>query len=305
MDQISVLAPATVSNVVCGFDCLGFALDGPCDEMTVRLITEPVVRIFNRGDYDLPSDPEKNVAGAALLALMEKLGEPVGFEVEFVKHIKPGSGIGSSSASSCGAVVGANKLLGERFSRLELVDFAMEGEKVASGEKHADNVAPCIFGGFVIVRSINPLDIIALDSPPLFATVIHPQIEIKTSEARAILPREVPLKSAVKQWSNLGSLVAGLAQGDYALIARSMEDFIVEPVRKSLIPKFDEVKTASLAAGALGGGISGSGPSMFIISETKDTASAVEQAMRDVYSQTGIEFHTYVSAINPHGVKVV
>lgn len=305
MDQIKVLAPATVSNVVCGFDCLGFALDAPNDEMTIRRIDERVVRIFNRGDYDLPSDPERNVAGAALLALMEKLDEQVGFEVEFVKHIKPGSGIGSSSASSCGAVVGANKLLGERFSRLELVDFAMEGEKVASGEKHADNVAPCIFGGFVIVRSIDPLDIIALESPPLFATVIHPQIEIKTSEARAILPKEVPLKAAVKQWSNLGSLVAGLAQGDYGIIARSMEDFIVEPVRKALIPKFDEVKAASLAEGALGGGISGSGPSMFMLSETAETAGTVEAAMGKVYAETGIEFHTYVSKINPAGVKVV
>jgi homoserine kinase len=305
MDQIRLLAPATVSNVVCGFDCLGFALEAPCDEMTVRLIDSRQVRILNRGPYDLPSDPENNVAGAALLALMEKLDDQVGFEVEFVKHIKPGSGIGSSSASSCGAVVGANKLLGERFSRLELVDFAMAGEKVASGEKHADNVAPCIFGGFVIVRSIDPLDIIALDSPPLFATVIHPQIEIKTSEARAILPKEVPLKAAVKQWSNLGALVAGLAQGDSALIARSMEDFIVEPVRKALIPKFDEVKAASLAAGALGGGISGSGPSMFMLSETAETAQAVENTMHTVYSQTRIEFHTYVSAINPHGVRVV
>ena len=305
MEQISVLAPATVSNVVCGFDCLGFALDAPCDEMTVRLIDEPAVRIFNRGLYDLPSAPEKNVAGAALLALVKKLDKQVGFEVEFVKHIKPGSGIGSSSASSCGAVVGANKLLAEQFTKLELVDFAMEGEKVASGEKHADNVAPCIFGGFVIVRSIDPLDVIALDSPPLFATVIHPQIEIKTSEARAILPKDVPLKSAIKQWSNLGSLVAGLAQGDYDLIARSMEDFIVEPVRKSLIPKFDEVKAASLNAGALGGGISGSGPSMFMLSATKEKAKGVEQAMREVYSRTGIEFHTYVSKINPEGVRVV
>lgn len=305
MDQINVLAPATVSNVVCGFDCLGFALRSPFDEMTIRLTGSPQVKIFNRGDYDLPPEPEKNVAGAALLAMMERLDGNTGFEVEFVKHIKPGSGIGSSSASSCGAVVGANKLLGERFSRLELVDFAMEGEKVASGEKHADNVAPCIFGGFVIVRSIDPLDIIALDSPPLFATVIHPQIEIKTSEARAILPKEVPLRSAVKQWSNLGSLVAGLAHGDYGLIARSMEDFIVEPVRKALIPKFDEVKTASLRAGALGGGISGSGPSMFMLSETMEKAKSVEAAMQQVYSTTGIEFHTYVSKINPDGVKVI
>ena len=305
MNQISVLSPATVSNVVCGFDCLGFALDAPCDEMTIRLIDEPVVRITNFGDYDLPTDPEKNVAGKALLAMMDRLGGTTGFEVEMTKHIKPGSGIGSSSASSCGAVVGANKLMGERFSPVQLVEFAMEGEKIASGERHADNVAPCIFGGFVLVRSIDPVDIVRIDSTPLFTTVIHPQIEIKTSEARAILPKEVPLKSAIKQWGNLGSLVAGLAQGDYRLIARSMDDYIVEPVRKKLIPAFDEVKAASLAAGALGGGISGSGPSMFMLSETKETAQKVEQAMHHVYAKTGIEFHTYVSPINPHGVKVV
>ena len=182
------------------------------------------------------------------------------------KHIKPGSGIGSSSASSCGAVVAANRILGDRFSKLELVEFAMEGEMLASGARHADNVAPCIFGGFTLVRSIDPLDIVSIDFPPLFATVIHPQIEIKTSEARAILPEQVPLKDAVRNWSNLGAFVAALAKGDYDLISRSMDDLIVEPVRKSLIPKFDEVKAASLAAGALGGGISGSGPSIFMLS---------------------------------------
>lgn len=303
MPEIKLLSPATVSNVVCGFDCLGFALDAPCDEMIVRLTDSREVKIFNRGDYDLPSDPAKNVAGAALLAMMNRLYGREGFEVEIIKRIKPGSGIGSSAASSCGAVAGANKLLGGHFSESELVEFAMEGEKVASGEKHADNVAPCLFGGFVLVRSIDPLDVVRLDSPPLFATVIHPQIEIKTSEARAILPKEVPLKSAVKQWSNLGSLVAGLARKDYSLISRSLEDFIVEPVRKALIPAFDEVKAASLAAGALGGGISGSGPSMFMLSDTENTAKAVEQAMSDVYSRTGIEFHTYISKINPAGVR--
>lgn len=305
MRHISVRSPATVSNVVCGFDCLGFAVDVPFDEMTVRLIDEPTMRISELSGFGLPLEPERNVAGVALLAMMEKLGGDTGFEVEITKHIKPGSGVGSSSASSCGAVVAANHLLGDRFSKTELVEFAMEGEKIASGEKHADNVAPCIFGGFVLVRSIDPVDIVRIDSPPLFTAIIHPQIEIKTSEARAILPKEVPLRTAVRQWGHLGALVAALAQGDYGLISRSMEDFIVEPVRKSLIPAFDEVKAASLDAGALGGGISGSGPSMFMLSETEDTARAVERAMRDVYSRTGIEFNTYVSGINPKGVRVV
>ncbi|MBA2334163.1 MAG: homoserine kinase [Blastocatellia bacterium] len=305
MQEVRVLAPATVSNVVCGFDCLGFALEKPFDEMTVRRISERTVRIVNRDYFNLPTDPEKNVAGVVLLALLAKINADFGFEVEVTKHIKPGSGIGSSSASSCGAAVAANRLLGDRFSKLELVDFAMEGEQLASGEKHADNVAPCIYGGFTLVRSTDPLDIVSLDFPPLFATVIHPQIEIKTSEARAILPKQVSLKTAVRQWGHLGSLVAGLAQGDYNLISRSMEDFIVEPVRKSLIPKFDEVKLESLAAGALGGGISGSGPSMFFLSKMQATAERVELAVRSVYERSDCEFNTYVSEIVSSGVKFV
>jgi homoserine kinase len=305
MQEIRVLAPATVSNVVCGFDCLGFALKEPYDEICVRKIPERTVRIINRDDFDLPTDPEQNVAGVALTAMLDTMNADFGFEVEITKHIKPGSGIGSSSASSCGAVVAANRLVGDRFSKLELLDFAMEGEKLASGAKHADNVAPCIFGGFVLVRSVDPLDIVPLHFPPLFATVIHPQIEIKTADARAILPKDVPLGTAVRQWSHLGAFVAALAQGDYDLMARSMEDFIVEPARKLLIPEFEQVKAESLKVGAIGGGISGSGPSMFMLSKTEEIAGNVEAAMQRVYSQTNIEFKTYISAVNGEGIVFV
>jgi homoserine kinase len=303
MDEVRVLAPATVSNVVCGFDCLGFALERPFDEMTVRRIAEHEIRIVNLDDFDLPTDPEKNVAGVALKALLDAANVNFGFEVEVNKHIKPGSGIGSSSASSCGAVVAANILLGGRFSKLELLEFAMQGEMLASGARHADNVAPCIFGGFTLVRSTEPLDVVSLDFPPLFATVIHPQIEIRTSEARSILPEHVPLKDAVQNWSNLGAFVAALGKGNYALMARSMDDLIVEPARKSLIPKFDEVKDASLAAGALGGGISGSGPSIFMLSSRIETASLVQEAMAAIYAETDVEFNTYVSQISSSGVR--
>ncbi|HEX8289375.1 MAG TPA: homoserine kinase [Pyrinomonadaceae bacterium] len=305
MNEVRVLAPATVANVVCGFDCLGFALAEPNDEMIVRLAEEKTVRIINRDHYDLPVEPKKNVAGAALLSMLEKLDADFGFEVEITKHIKPGSGIGSSAASAGGAVVAANALLNDKFSPLELVDLAMDGEKIASGERHADNVAPCIYGGFTLVRSLNPLDVVTLEFPPLFVTVIHPQIEIKTSEAREMLPKEVPLKSAIRQWSNLGALVAALSKGDYELIARSLEDFLIEPVRKTLIPKFDEVKAQSKLAGALGGGISGSGPSIFMLSETEESARKVENAMSEIYRETSIEFYTYVSGINTGGVKFI
>ncbi len=305
MKEISVLAPATVSNVVCGFDCLGFALREPFDEMTVRLIREKTVRIFHLDNFNLPTETEKNVAGVALLAMLDATCENVGFEVEITKNIKPGSGIGSSSASAVGAVVAANYLLENRFSRLEVAEFAMAGEFVASQQRHADNVAPSLFGGFTLVRSVEPLDIVALDFPPLFATVIHPQIEIKTSEARKILPTRVPLKSAIQGWANVGALVAALSKGDYKLISRSLEDYIVEPVRKSLIPKFDELKNESLNRGALGGGISGSGPSIFMLSETLETAQNVENAMREIYEETAIDFNIYVSNINTEGVIIL
>lgn len=305
MDSVLVHAPATVSNVVCGFDCLGFALESPFDEITVRRIPERTIRLLHLDHFGLPTDPAKNVAGVALRSMLDAIGADFGLEVEITKNIKPGSGIGSSSASACGAVVAADLLLGTGFSKLQLADFAMDGEMLASGSRHADNVAPCIFGGFTLVRSVDPLDIVPLDFPPLLAVVIHPQIEIKTSEARAILPADVPLRAAIKQWSNLGSLVAALAKGDDRLLARSLEDGIVEPLRKHLIPRFDELKKASLSAGALGGGISGSGPSVFMLCETEETAEDVVDAMFGVYDPTGIDFNIHVSPIAGAGVRAV
>jgi homoserine kinase len=305
MKEVSVLAPATVANVVCGFDCLGFALASPADEMTLRLTGEKTIEIKHLDDYNLPIEIEKNVAGKALSAMLEAIEDDIGFEVEITKNIKPGSGIGSSSASAVGAVVAANHLLENRFSPLELCEFALAGEQLASQGRHADNVAPCLFGGFTLVRSVEPLDVVRLDFPPLFVTVIHPQIEIKTSEARKNLPFEVPLKSAIQNWANVGALVAALSKGDYNLISRSLEDSIVEPVRKTLIPKFDQLKTESLKAGALGGGISGSGPSVFMLSETFKTAEAVGGAMREIYAQTDIDFNVYVSEINSKGAMIL
>jgi homoserine kinase len=303
MQSIKVFAPATVSNVVCGFDCLGFALEQPFDELIVSKTDEPTIRIEHTDDFGLPTDPDKNIAGVALRALINAAGIDHGFKVQITKHIKPGSGIGSSAASACGAVVAGNRLIGDRFSKNELVELAMAGEMLASGARHADNLAPCIFGGFTLVRSLDPVDIVSLDFPPLFATILHPQIEIKTSEARAMLPKEIPLKTAVQNWSNLGALVAALEKGDYQLLARSLEDHIIEPVRKSLIPKFDDCKAAALKAGALGGGISGSGPSIFMLSATGREAERVETAIVNVYRRTAIAFHTYISGIALDGVR--
>lgn len=305
MKEVSVSAPATVANVVCGFDVLGFALKEPADLMTVRIIPEKAIKITNLDDFNLPTEPEKNVAGVALLAMLEKVSENIGFEVEITKIIKPGSGIGSSAASAGGAVVAANHLLENRFSKLELVEFAMYGEQAASGAKHADNVAPCIYGGFTLVREHHPLDIIALDFPQLFVTIIHPQIEIKTSDAREILKQQVSLKDASRQWGNVAGLVAGLLKSDYELISRSLKDTIIEPVRSILIPKFDEIKSQSKSAEALGGGISGSGPSVFMLSRTKQQAQKIEEIMNRIYEKSGVKFNTYVTEINPNGVAII
>lgn len=301
---IHISAPATIANLVCGFDILGLALESPSDPMHLTLSPEPGLRIRHTDGYALPVAPEKNVAGAALLALMQEWRQPLGMDLVIHKQIKPGSGLGSSAASSAGAVVAANHLLGNPFSKADLVRFAMNGEKVASGVKHADNIAPCIYGGVTLIRAILPLDIVPIEAPPMHVTVVHPQIEVRTSDARQILRKEVQLKNAIRQWGNIAGLVAGLMKGDYSLIGRSLEDVIIEPVRSILIPGFDEVKKKCLEAGALGGGISGSGPSIFMLNEHRQTALAVEHVMKDVYTRLGIEHKTYVTSVNHHGVRL-
>lgn len=302
--KIKLFAPATIANVVCGFDVLGMALNNPSDVMEINMSKEPGIRIQHLDHYNLPSNPEQNVAGVSLLDLMKELEDEIGFDVIIDKQIKPGSGLGSSAASSAGAVVAANHLLGNRFSNEDLVRFAMAGEKLASGVKHADNIAPCIYGGVTLIRSIFPLDIVSLKAPPLFVTVVHPQIEVKTSDSREILRKEVLLKDAIKQWGNIAGLVAGFLKSDYGLISRSLEDVIIEPVRSMLIPGFDEVKRRCIDAGALGGGIAGSGPSIFMLSEKKDIAERVEKIMKDVYDNTGLKYYTYVTTINNEGVRM-
>lgn len=301
---IKIKAPATVANLVCGFDILGLALNEPEDIMELTVSDLAGIRIHHTDGYDLPEEPEKNVAGASLLAFLQELNQEIGFDVSITKCIKPGSGLGSSAASSAGAVVAANHLTGNTFSKEDLVRFAMNGEKVASGVKHADNIAPCIYGGITLIRSIFPLDIVELSGPPLYVAVVHPQIEVRTSDARQILRKEVQLKDAIKQWGNIAGLVTGFLKKDYKLIGRSLEDVIIEPVRSILIPGFDHVKKGSKEIGALGGGISGSGPSIFMLCEEHKTAKEVEKLMHDVYHKIGVDYKTYVTTVNYHGVAI-
>ncbi|MBO3098083.1 homoserine kinase [Gelidibacter pelagius] len=302
--EIKIFSPATVANVSCGYDVLGFCLDTIGDEMVIRTTERKGIFITKIEGYDLPLDATKNVAGVSALAMIADAKPDFGFEIEIYKNIKPGSGIGSSSASASGSVFAINELLGRPYTKTQVTGFAMKGEALASGSEHADNLAPGIFGGFTLVKSISPLEVLQLPTPKdIYATIIHPQIEIKTSDARAILPKTFPLKDAITQWANLGSFVHALHTSDYELLKRSLMDVIVEPHRSQLIPHFAEVKLAALEHGALGASISGAGPAIFALSKGIENAENVEKAMREVYSKTAIAFETYVSKINTEGIR--
>lgn len=306
MNEIKLFCTATIANISCGFDVLGLALDNVGDEMIIRKIAKKGVTIKKIVGQDLPLETLKNVAGVAALALLSKVETKFGFEIEIYKNIKPGSGIGSSAASSAGAVYGINELLGKPFSNHDLIEFAMQGERLASGVAHADNVAPALLGGFTLVKSTEPLEVIKIHTPSeLYATVIHPQIEVKTSDAREILRGDVPLKTAIKQWGNVGALISGLYTENYGLIGRSLEDHIVEPIRSILIPAFDTVKEESIKSGALGAGISGSGPSIYALSKGKETAEKVANVMKKVYNKVGIDYDVHISKINTEGIKKI
>lgn len=306
MNEIKIFCPATIANLSCGFDVLGLCLETAGDEMIIRKSAEKGIRITKIVGADLPLETEKNVAGVSALAMLEAVETEFGFEIEIYKHIKAGSGIGSSAASSAGAVFGINELLGRPFTRKELVLFAMQGEKLASGNAHADNVAPALLGGFTLVRSSNPLDIIRIESPSeLYATVVHPQIELKTSDARSVLKQTISLKSAIIQWGNVGGLIAGLYTKDYELIGRSLHDEIVEPLRSVLIPGFDLIKKTAHETGALGSGISGSGPSIFALSKGKETAEKIAKAMSAIYDEMNLPYEIHVSKVNPDGVRII
>ena len=306
MNEIKLFCPASNANLNCGFDVIGLCLDTIGDEMIIRKSSEKGIKITKITGADLPFENEKNVAGVAALAMINAIEIDYGFEIEIHKKIKAGSGIGSSSASASGVVFGINQLLGKPFSDSELVEFAMQGEALASGGFHADNVAPALLGGIILIRGYNPIDYIKIATPSeLVAVVLHPLIEVKTSASRAVLPNEIPLKTAITQWGNLGGLIAGFYTSDYELIGRSLLDVVAEPHRKKLIPNFDQVKQTALQNGALGAGISGAGPSIFALCKGNETANKVADAMREAYVGTGIPFDIHVSKINEEGVKII
>lgn len=308
MTSATAFAPATVSNVACGFDVLGFALEAPGDEVTARLVSSGVqIESITGDDGRLPREPAKNTAGVAALALLTKLEERRGVALTIRKGLPLSSGLGGSAASAAAAVVAVDAVLGANTPIETLIACALEGERLGAGSAHADNIAPCICGGFVLVRRPNPPDVIRLPVPAgLVAVVVHPQLEIETARARAMLGTSVPLADAVRQWANLGAFVDGLHRGDFAQISRSLEDTIAEPRRASLVPGLALIKRAAGEAGALGCSLSGSGPSLFALCVGRDVARRVAEAMTAaVKTHIGGQPQTYVSAISPRGAHVL
>lgn len=306
--QITVFAPATVANLGCGFDSMGLAIDLPGDELTLVLNDEKKIRIKKiTGDRKkLSSDPDKNTAGVAIKAMLATLEIKQGFDVYLSKKMPLGSGLGSSAASSVAGAFAANELLGQPFRREDLIPFAMEGEKAASGAAHADNAAPSMMGGIILIRSYHPLEVIQLPVPEkLIVVVIHPHVELLTKDSRSVLPKSFSLTDGVAQWSNTAALVAGLYTDNYSLIGRSISDRIAEPHRAALIPSFQAVKSTAIINGALACSISGSGPSVFALVEGKRKATAIAEAMQKEFSKDKIKSTAYISGVNRKGVRVL
>ncbi|MCG8309511.1 MAG: homoserine kinase [Cytophagales bacterium] len=307
-DSIKVFAPATVANVTCGFDILGFAVDQPGDEITLKKSRSGQVRIVEiKGDEGaLPLDPDKNTCSAVIKRFLKELGSDQGIDIFLEKKMPLGSGLGSSAASSVAAVYAINELMGRPRTLEELLPYAMEGERIACGAAHADNVAPGLYGGFVLIRSYDPLDVIRLKTPEaLYATLVHPHIEVKTKDAREILKKQIYFRDSVRQSGNVAGLITGLLTSDYDLISRSMHDHIVEPIRSILIPGYKDVKDRVMEIGALGAGISGSGPSIFALSNDEEIAANVGLEMKLIYAGFEIESEIYVSRINQYGPRII
>lgn len=303
--SVRVFAPATVANVCCGFDVLGLALEAPGDHLVLETTEKPGVKIIEINGADLPYEIKENVAGKAAQSMLDACGAPFGINMTIHKGIKPGSGIGSSAASAAAAVEGVRALLGENFTANELVEWAMDGEFIASGARHADNVAPALFGGIILMQGYNPLKMIELPVPEnLHVVVIHPQITVKTSDARNVLPKQVEMQAAIQQSANLGGLVAALYRGDMDMLSATLVDVLAEPYRKTLIPGFDLVRNAAMEAGALGGGISGSGPSMFWICKNEMTARDVQIAIDQAYKSQNIPYNLHSGKIAREGARV-
>lgn len=306
--SIKVFAPATVANVVCGFDILGFAVNEPGDELIMELTDKPGVNIVSiEGDEGkLPLDPQKNTVSASIITLLKQIDrEDLGVNIRLKKKMPMGSGLGSSAASAVAGLFAINELLDRPLTKEQLLPFAMEGEALACGHGHADNVAPALFGGFTLIKSYEPLEVIALPVPDLYCALLYPHVDVPTRDARQIIRSKVLLKDAVTQWGNIAGLISSLYTQDYDLLGRCMKDVIVEPVRSMLIPEFDKMKEIAMGNGALGFGISGSGPTVFSLYRSADDAQKVLTNLKQLLASKGIESNIYLSEINKNGPIVL
>ena len=304
--MVKAFAPATVANVAAGFDVLGFAVAQPGDTVEAHRTAGGVtVREITGDGGRLPRD-DSNTAVIAVRALLERLGDPFGVELALHKGLPMASGLGGSAASAAAALVAVNRLAGDALPPEELLPCALAAERVAAGAGHADNAAPALMGGFVLIRSSDPPDLIRLPVPAgLAVALLSPEVEIRTEAARRILPTRIPLTHAVSQWGNLAALVASMHSGDLALMGRSLHDVVAEPVRASLIPGFDRVKEAALAGGAIGCSISGSGPTVFALAESAARAAEVGEAMKQAFASAGLRSVCHVSEIGSSGPRVL
>ena len=309
-NKIRVFAPATVANMICGYDILGFAVNEPGDEVIMKRVDKIGVQInsIKGDDGKLPLDSDKNTVSACVKLLLNDLGieDQIGVEIDLIKHMPIGSGLGSSSASTVAGLFAINSLLGNPLTKEELMPYCVEGERLACGHGHADNVAPALLGGITLIRGYEPLDIINLPVPDdLYAGIVYPQVSVPTRDARQLIKNKVALKDAVVQWGNIAGLITGLFKNDYDLISRSMNDVIIEPTRAILIPEFYEMKQIALDNNALSFGISGSGPSVVAITKGKEVAQQITNKIQDHLSKAGIESYQYVSSVNNEGPKVL
>jgi len=308
--SVTVFAPATVANISCGFDIMGFALKGAGDVVTVSVSDGPAGdEIILKGRYagSVPAGRSRNSAGASADAMLAALGrKEMNIQITLEKNLPVGSGMGSSAAGAAASVYALNSLLGSPFDTKELIPFAMEGERAACGTAHADNVAPSLLGGFVLIRSYDPLDIITVKIPEgIQCVVIHPHIEVKTSDARRVLRKDFPLSTVTRQSANTAALMIGLLTGDFDLVGRSMNDLLAEPRRTQLIPGFHSGKKAALEAGAIGCGISGSGPSVFALCTGNVSSEAIGSAMQKAFLAAGLSSDLIISPLMAPGASLI
>lgn len=304
---IKVFAPATIANIAVGYDIIGLALESPGDEIIARKSDQveglTITSIFNDGGK-LPLDPTKNTATVAGQAVLDAIGESnLGIEIEIHKKMPIGSGLGSSAASAVAGAFAVNELVGRPFTKKQLLPFAVRGEQSADKAFHADNVAPCLFGGIILVKNDESLLYRRLPSPKgLYITLVHPNIEILTKNAREVIKNTISLRQHIDQSFNLAGFVYSLFTSDFDLMRSCLHDHIIEPQRSFMIPKFDEVKEAVMDQNAIGCSISGAGPSIFALSENSLDAENIAFAMQEVFSNAKITANTIFSKVNSEGV---